>query len=157
MICPQCRSEDCFRSHRKGLRDFFFTILGSRPWRCHTCDHRFYARRVATSFACYVHCSKCGNLDLERIARNRVDEDPLAFLKRRFGFPAYRCDPCRHRFFSLRPFRRIIPSMASTGERIVHDSQPGHPSQNPASDGNSLSPAGEPSRPIPQAPVARGE
>ena len=83
--------------------------LGLRPWRCHTCDRRFYAGIVATSFAHYVHCSKCGNFDLEHIARNRVEEGTLVFLKRRLRFPAYRCDPCRHRFFSILPEGIPVP------------------------------------------------
>jgi hypothetical protein len=74
---------------------------------------RFYGWRVAFAFANYAHCPRCGNFDLEHIARDRVESGPLVFLKRFFGFPAYRCDPCRQRFFSLRPFRRIVPSTVS--------------------------------------------
>jgi hypothetical protein len=38
-------------------------------------------------------------------------------VKRWFGFPAYRCDPCRHRFFRARQFRRILPAMMDAGGR----------------------------------------
>jgi hypothetical protein len=117
MICPQCRSAHCFRSRRSGVFDFLSTGLGLRPWRCHTCDLRFYARHVAIPFARYAHCPKCGNFDLKRIARDRVEEGTLIFLKRFLGFPAYRCDPCRQRFFSVLPFRRILPSMVPAAER----------------------------------------
>jgi uncharacterized protein with PIN domain len=55
----------------------------------------------------YAHCARCGNLDLQHVSRDRVPEGALASLKRILHFPAYRCDPCRQRFFSLRPFRRI--------------------------------------------------
>jgi hypothetical protein len=65
---------------------------------------------VAIPFAYYAHCPKCGNFDLGRIGRERVENGGLVFVKRKLGFPAYRCDPCRHKFFSLRPFRRILPS-----------------------------------------------
>jgi hypothetical protein len=112
MICPQCRSGDCFRSHRNGAADLLGTVLGVRPWRCHTCDKRFYAVRVALSFSCYAHCPKCGNLNLEHISGERVDKGTLVGLKRWLRFPAYRCDPCRQRFFSVLPFRRILPSTA---------------------------------------------
>jgi transposase-like protein len=121
MICPQCRSADCFRSHRGGVLDFLGTIVSLRPWRCHTCDFRFYAWRVAVSFAGYAHCPRCGNFDLEHISRERVGRDVRTFLQRRLGFPAYRCDPCREKFFSVRPHRRILPSMVSTSEdKAVH-------------------------------------
>jgi predicted RNA-binding Zn-ribbon protein involved in translation (DUF1610 family) len=90
--------------------DFLFSAIGWRPWRCRTCDKRFHARSVALAFSRYAHCPRCGNFDLERVARNRVEHGALAPLKRFLGFPAYRCDPCRHRFFAVLPPRRIVPS-----------------------------------------------
>ncbi|HXX20546.1 MAG TPA: hypothetical protein VEJ46_14180 [Candidatus Acidoferrum sp.] len=117
MICPQCRSADCYRSHRSGVSDFLCTVVGLRPWRCHTCDLRFYAWRVAAAFAGYAHCPRCGNFDLDHIARERVGEGPLILVQRYLGFPAYRCDPCRQKFFDLRPYRRIVPSMVAVVEQ----------------------------------------
>ncbi|MFZ3217900.1 MAG: hypothetical protein WA192_17705 [Candidatus Acidiferrales bacterium] len=67
---------------------------------------------MAAIFELYAHCPRCGNFDLEHISRERVETGTLLFLKRRLGFPAYRCDPCRYRFFSARQFRRILPSVA---------------------------------------------
>jgi hypothetical protein len=121
MICPQCRSADCFRSRRSGLFDFLASVTPLRPWRCQACDLRFYAKNVALPFAHYAHCPKCGNFDLQHIARARVEKGTLIFLKRLVGFPAYRCDPCREKFFSLLPFRRILPSMMSAAQRRVSD------------------------------------
>jgi hypothetical protein len=117
MICPQCRSADCFRSHRSGVLDSLGTIIGLRPWRCDTCDCRFFARRVAVAFSGYAHCPRCGNFALDRISSDRVGEGTLVFLKRLLGFPAYRCAPCRERFFSSLPYRRIVPSMTSSLDR----------------------------------------
>jgi uncharacterized protein with PIN domain len=90
--------------------DFALTLFSLRPWRCHSCDHRFYAWRVAMVFSRFAHCAKCGNFDLEHISRERVDRGTMLMLKRFLAVPAYRCDPCRERFFSARPFRRIVPS-----------------------------------------------
>jgi len=111
MICPQCRSARCSRSHRSGVIDFFGTLMGMRPWRCRICDYRFFAWQVPVSFARYAHCPKCGNFDLQRIAHDRVDRGTLLFVKRFLGFPAYRCEPCRERFYSVRRPRRIVPSV----------------------------------------------
>jgi hypothetical protein len=111
MICPQCRSGDCVRSRRGGAADFLGTLLRLRPWRCQACDLRFHAWTVAIPFALYAHCPRCGNFDLQRIARERVDQGTLPDVKRFLGFPAYRCDPCRQKFFSFLPHRRIVPSM----------------------------------------------
>jgi hypothetical protein len=121
MICPQCRSADCFRSRRAGLSDFLSSIAGLKPWRCHTCDLRFYAGRVAVAFSRYAHCPRCGNFELGSIPRDRVEQGAFLFLKRWMGFPAYRCDPCRQRFFTVLPVRRIVPSMVSTSSQKATD------------------------------------
>jgi ribosomal protein L32 len=116
MLCPQCRSAECLRSHRAGMVDFLFTLIGSRPWRCKTCERRFYASHVALSYAHLAHCPRCGNFDLDHISRDRVEKGTLLFAKRLLRFPAYRCDPCRERFFSALPFRRIRSSTAVVPE-----------------------------------------
>jgi hypothetical protein len=119
MICPRCRCGDCARSHRNGVVDFMGTMCGLRPWRCPACELRFYAWTVAIPFARYAHCPRCGNFDLENIPSDRVDQGTLVLLKRFLGFPSYRCDPCRQKFFSILPFRRIVPSMVSVPARKV--------------------------------------
>ena len=65
---------------------------------------------MALRFLHLAHCPKCGNFDLDRISRERVDGGTLIFAKRLLRFPAYRCDPCRERFFSIRHSRLILPS-----------------------------------------------
>lgn len=117
MLCPECCGANCYRSHRDGIMDLISSVVGLRPWRCHTCEHRFQAWRVAASFEQYVHCPQCGNFDLEHISRERVDQGTMLLAKRWLGFPAYRCDPCRRRFFSARQFKRILPVMTETQPR----------------------------------------
>jgi hypothetical protein len=107
------------RSHRRGVSDFFATLVGLRPWRCEGCEDRFYAWTVAIPFVRYVHCPRCGNFDLQHVARERVERGTLITIKRFLGFPAYRCDPCRQKFFSLLPHRRIVPSMVPAGSDKV--------------------------------------
>jgi hypothetical protein len=48
-------------------------------------------------------------MDVQRIARERVDEGLFLWIQRILGIKAYRCDPCRTRFFSVRIYRRILP------------------------------------------------
>lgn len=93
--------------------------MSLRPWRCQACDLRFYAWTVAVPFVRYVHCPRCGNFDLQKVSRERVGPGVLNIVKRYLGFPAYRCDPCRQKFFSLLPYRRIVPSMLSAASRKV--------------------------------------
>jgi len=80
--------------------DAFCYFLGMRPWRCLNCKRRFHAWAVPPRFALFVHCPRCGNLAPDRFAPSRIDRHKIRAL---LHFPAYRCDPCRHRFFSLRP------------------------------------------------------
>jgi len=109
MICPRCQTDACRRSHRSGAIDLMGSLFGLRPWRCRACELRFYAWKVPIPYAFYVHCPKCGRLDLQRIARERVDEGMFRWFQRVLGVSAYRCDPCRTRFFSSRLHRRILP------------------------------------------------
>jgi hypothetical protein len=53
----------------------------------------------------YAHCGICGNLELQRIAAERVP-GVIAIVGRILGLPALRCKPCRHNFFSVRPVQR---------------------------------------------------
>jgi len=106
MLCPRCRSERCRRSRRRRAKDYAIGLVGLRPWRCRGCDLRFYARSVALPFTFYVHCHRCGNLSLQRISREHVS-GWFAWLFRLARVPAYRCAPCRERFFSVRVFRHI--------------------------------------------------
>ena len=107
MLCPTCHSSSTRRSQRRGFRDGFWSLFGLRPWRCRTCGERFFGWRVPAGYVIYVHCSRCGNLDLQRVSRDRVVEGVFIGMQRMLHFPAYRCDACRRRFFSLRPYRRI--------------------------------------------------
>ena len=85
-------------------------LFGLRPWRCRQCEARFYGWTAPAALAWRVHCLRCGNFDLERIARKYVEGRFFTPLLRALGVPAYRCEPCRLKFFSLRPFRRIVPA-----------------------------------------------
>jgi hypothetical protein len=52
----------------------------------------------------YAHCRICGNLELQRISPQHVP-GATSIIGRILGLPALRCDPCRHKFFSVRPLR----------------------------------------------------
>lgn len=67
------------------------------------CKRRFYARKVAWEFTRNAHCPRCGNLNLQQISPEWVEKGKLRWIFRVLGASAYRCDPCRLRFFSLRP------------------------------------------------------
>ena len=104
MICPVCKSKDARRSRRQLTADYILYFFGIYPWRCKKCETRFHARPMPLSDSLHAHCPICGNPELKRISAEHVNS-PLSFLWRRLGVPAYRCEPCRHKYFSLRPYR----------------------------------------------------
>lgn len=106
MICPACLSQHCSRSRRQGIKDHTIGLTGLRPWRCAKCKRRFFAKAVPLRFAMKAHCEQCGNFDLQRISNEHVS-GWFSWIPRLLHVPAYRCAPCRNRFFSLRPKYKV--------------------------------------------------
>jgi hypothetical protein len=77
-------------------------LVGIIPWRCQECESRFHARSLPFRYLLYAHCSICGNLDLKKISPEHVP-GALSFAGRFMRIPALRCEPCRHKFFTVRP------------------------------------------------------
>jgi rubredoxin len=40
--CPRCGQSYLFRSHRRPMEKMFLSLLGWKPYRCGTCEFRFY-------------------------------------------------------------------------------------------------------------------
>jgi len=114
--CPQCRSSQARRSRRRSISDYLLSFLRILPWRCESCGFRFYARPFPLRELLYAHCRICGNQELQRIAPHHVP-GPAAFLGRVLGLPALRCEPCRYKFFTVRPIRQ------ETTEETAADSE----------------------------------
>jgi hypothetical protein len=85
--------------------DHVFGFAGMLPWRCGACEVRFYARAVPVRNHFYARCGICGNLELQRIAAEHVP-GMIAMFWRVLRIPALRCEPCRHKFFSVKPLMR---------------------------------------------------
>ena len=84
------------------LSEFLFSAVGVLPWRCTACETRFHARAIPLRHLLYTRCGTCGNLELQRIAVEKV-LGVTSIVGRWLGLPAVRCVPCRNNFFSLRP------------------------------------------------------
>jgi transposase-like protein len=104
MTCPICRSKDARRSRRQYAADYILSLFGVYPWRCNDCHGRFHARMMSLGQSLRTHCPICGNQEVKRIASDRVSA-PLSFVWRFMRLPAYRCEPCRYKYFSIRPRR----------------------------------------------------
>jgi transposase-like protein len=50
VMCPNCTSDSCRRSHRKNMRDCVFSWVGIRPFRCKECQVRFWRSGDRLSF-----------------------------------------------------------------------------------------------------------
>jgi len=100
VVCPECYSTRCTRSRRTGAKDYSLGLSQVRPWRCRSCQRRFYAWNVPVSLIWYAHCPKCGGFALEKISSRLALDGNFKWLKRTLGFAAYRCPGCRERFFS---------------------------------------------------------
>jgi hypothetical protein len=74
---------------------------------------RFRARHIAWRKLYYAHCGICGNLELQRISGEYVP-GMAAIIGRMLRMPALRCEPCRYKFFSVRPLLRERERMAAT-------------------------------------------
>jgi hypothetical protein len=106
MICPICKESGARRSRRRGIADALVSVAGVYPWRCHHCHGRFHARLMPLSHSFQAHCPVCGNMDLMRISPDYVSGS-MSFLWRLLRVPAFRCEPCRHKYFSILPYREV--------------------------------------------------
>ena len=102
MICPICHHDGARRSRRRTLADYVLSVTGVYPWRCEGCHGRFHARLMPLSQSLHAHCPICGNLSLRRISPEYVDS-LTGPIWRILHIPAFRCDPCRYKYFSIRP------------------------------------------------------
>jgi hypothetical protein len=100
------------------VEDYLYGVVGLIPWRCNQCEHRFRARALPLTDWKYAHCSICGNLDLKRISPEHVPGF-VGIFGRLLGLPSLRCEPCRHKFFSIRPLKEPTPEESPQHEQRV--------------------------------------
>jgi hypothetical protein len=60
----------------------------------------------------HAHCPICGNRELMRISPDYVPGS-FSFLWRLLRIPAFRCEPCRHKYFSVLPVRETPEEAAN--------------------------------------------
>jgi len=123
LLCPDCHCDNPRRSRRRSVKDYVVGLARLRPWRCRACESRFYAWAAPVGYVGYVHCDKCGNMDLPRISPEH-GMSAISWVYRLFRVPAYRCAPCRNRFFSVRIHRRIVAARPPLEPRVESQSVP---------------------------------
>jgi hypothetical protein len=93
-------------------------IFGLVPWRCFLCEERFRARTLSLRDWRYAHCAICGNLELQRISPEHVP-GTMGTVGRLLGLPSLRCDPCRNKFFSIRPLKQSASEESAENKQRV--------------------------------------
>jgi hypothetical protein len=116
MNCPICKQAGARRSRRQTTADYILSAIGVYPWRCPGCRARFHARLMTLSKSLHAHCPICGNLALKRISAGHVDS-AFGFLWRNLRIPAFRCEPCRHKYFSILPLQQPVKQEVSMSSR----------------------------------------
>ncbi|HET6930333.1 MAG TPA: hypothetical protein VFI45_08430 [Candidatus Acidoferrum sp.] len=104
MNCPICKQDGARRSRRQTAADYVLGVIGVYPWRCKSCSARFYARLMSLHNSLHAHCPICGNPELKRISPEHVNA-VFGFVWRTLHIPAFRCEPCRHKYFSVLPMQ----------------------------------------------------
>jgi DNA-directed RNA polymerase subunit RPC12/RpoP len=87
--------------------DYVARVFGSVSWRCSRCSKRFRARTTPIAHLLSAHCAICGNIEVKRISSDLADCFAAPFW-RALGVPAFRCVPCRHKFFTVLPLSKDV-------------------------------------------------
>jgi hypothetical protein len=64
----------------------------------------------------FAHCPRCGNVRLSRVSRDRAGYGLGQVVAKLLRIPAYRCEPCRLKFFTVRPTLKILSTQTREGE-----------------------------------------
>ena len=109
-ICPMCGLKTASRARRRNPGEYLISMLGIRPYYCQGCEYRFLAFRAPRKrihFSRYASCPKCYSEAVHTVSKDRVPHALSNSLWRLLSFPAYRCSPCRVKFFSLKPLKPV--------------------------------------------------
>jgi hypothetical protein len=115
MTCAICHSAKTRRSRRRSLLDYLFSAVSIVPWRCEECGARFHASPMPFRRLFYAHCAICGNHGLQQISGEHVP-GITSVVGRLLRLPALRCEPCRHKFFSVRPLMKPAGDEATSAD-----------------------------------------
>jgi phage FluMu protein Com len=115
--------------------------MGVYPFRCNSCNDRFWASIWLFSIWKYAKCPRCLNLNLTDWPKRRYRTNFWSDLKTALGAQKHRCSRCRLNFISFRPRSPEVigervelddvnledeSAVPSNGEKVVSEpSQPG--------------------------------
>jgi DNA-directed RNA polymerase subunit RPC12/RpoP len=113
VVCPACGSGSIRLSRQKNLTELSRMALGTYPFRCSLCNHRFWANIWRWSVWRYAKCPRCLSLDLTTWVHKVQHLSYWKKLMLTLGATRHRCARCRCNFVSFRPHSPLIGSGAT--------------------------------------------
>lgn len=101
--CPSCGSPRVRRSRTSSLLEMPKRVIGTYPFRCMSCHHRFGQNVWFLQKLKYAKCPNCLSLDLGDWPHIVRHVKPWYRFLLTLGGHGYRCPNCRFNFVSLRP------------------------------------------------------
>ena len=102
IVCEYCGSDKLRLSRWHSTKEKLRIALGTYPFRCLSCEGRFYANVFLLSRLAYAKCPKCLSLDIS-YSKRTFRPGLLRRFMLTFGARRCRCDNCRYMFVSFRP------------------------------------------------------
>ena len=103
LTCPACGSSTIRLSRRQNIGELSKMAVGTYPFRCISCNHRFWANIWLWSVWKYAKCPRCLNLDLTTWSHKVQHFSYWKKLMLTLGARRHRCARCRYNFVSFRP------------------------------------------------------
>ena len=130
--CESCGSANLRLSRAHTAMELLRASLGSYPFRCLDCNHRFWVNIWLFSKLTYAKCPKC-------LGRELTDWPPRGYhlstwkkLMMTFGAHKYRCLACRYNFLSFRRAEAAAPAIQSEPQHEPVLLSQSSPEQTPA-------------------------
>ncbi len=115
--CACCGSANLRLSRRQSKLELLKTCLGTYPFRCLDCNHRFWVNIWLFSKLAYAKCPKCLGRELTAWPSRAHHLSTWKKLLMTFGANRYRCLGCRYRFLSFRPSEEAMKAAAGVAEQ----------------------------------------
>jgi len=103
IACPKCGSSSVRRSRRASTKEMTRMMMGVYPFRCNSCNDRFWASVWLFSVWRWAKCPRCLNLNLTDWPKRHYRNSLWAQLLTAVGAQKHRCSRCRLNFISFRP------------------------------------------------------
>jgi hypothetical protein len=103
LTCPKCGASSVRRSRRVNAGEITRMMMGLYPFRCNSCNGRFWASVWLFSAWRWAKCPLCLSLNLTDWPKRHYRIGWWTEILTALGAQKYRCSRCRNNFVSFRP------------------------------------------------------